>query len=111
MEGEQVQQVVVRGAGDDLEAAHAVGVAPGIQRLDGAQVGDLAEQRKQLLGLLHVLQRPDLVCFTLTTNHASQRVMEKVGFRYECNVLHAGLPHVFYRLTASAWRAMSAVGG
>lgn len=58
-----------------------------------------------------VLQRPDLVCFTLTTNHASQRVMEKVGFRYEGNVIHADLPHVLYRLTASAWRAMSAVGG
>ncbi|HVO25721.1 MAG TPA: GNAT family N-acetyltransferase [Candidatus Margulisiibacteriota bacterium] len=52
-----------------------------------------------------VLQRPELVCVTLTTNHASQRVMEKAGFRYERNVLHAGLPHVLYRLTARAWRA------
>jgi len=58
-----------------------------------------------------VLHRPDLVCFTLTTNRASQRVMEKVGFRYECDVIHAGLPHVFYRLTASAWRGMPLAGG
>ena len=58
-----------------------------------------------------VLQRPDLVCFTLTTNRASQRVMEKAGFRYERNVIHAGLPHVFYRLTASVWRAMAAARG
>jgi len=58
-----------------------------------------------------LLHRPDLVCFTLTTNRASQRVMEKVGFRYERDVIHAGLPHVFYRLTASAWRGMAIAGG
>jgi len=46
----------------------------------------------------------DLVCFTLTTNRASQRVMEKVGFRYERDIIHVGLPHVFYRLTASEWK-------
>ena len=39
-----------------------------------------------------------LVCFTLPTNHASRRVMEKAGFRYERDVVHAGLPHVLYRL-------------
>jgi ribosomal-protein-alanine N-acetyltransferase len=58
-----------------------------------------------------LLHRADLVCFTLTTNHASQRVMQKVGFRYERDVIHAGLPHAFYRLTASAWRAMAFAGG
>jgi ribosomal-protein-alanine N-acetyltransferase len=58
-----------------------------------------------------VLRLPDLVCFTLTTNHASQRVMDKVGFRYERDVLHAGQPHVLYRLTASAWRAAVLAGG
>ena len=46
----------------------------------------------------------DLVCFTLTTNRASQRVMEKAGFEYEREVVHAGLPHVLYRLTASGWK-------
>ena len=46
----------------------------------------------------------DLVCFTLTTNRASQRVMEKAGFEYERDVVHAGLPHVLYRITASGWR-------
>ena len=30
-----------------------------------------------------VLQLPELVCFTLPTNLASRRIMEKVGFRYE----------------------------
>jgi [ribosomal protein S5]-alanine N-acetyltransferase len=49
----------------------------------------------------------DLVCFTLTTNRASQRVMEKARFEYEREVVHAGLPHVLYRITASEWRVTS----
>jgi RimJ/RimL family protein N-acetyltransferase len=46
----------------------------------------------------------DLVCFTLTTNRASQRVMEKVGFAFEREVEHANLPHRLYRLRAARWR-------
>jgi ribosomal-protein-alanine N-acetyltransferase len=40
----------------------------------------------------------DLVCFTLPTNVASRRVMEKLGFAYERDIVHADLPHVLYRL-------------
>ncbi len=40
-----------------------------------------------------------MVSFTLPTNRASQRVMEKVGFVYERDGVWADLPHVFYRLT------------
>ncbi|HWG46916.1 MAG TPA: GNAT family N-acetyltransferase [Gemmataceae bacterium] len=47
-----------------------------------------------------ILQLPEIVCFTLTTNHASQRVMQKAGFRYERDLIYKGLPHVFCRLTA-----------
>ncbi|MCB1057788.1 MAG: GNAT family N-acetyltransferase [Acidobacteria bacterium] len=43
------------------------------------------------LGLDH------LTGFTLTTNRASQRVLEKTGFRYQSGLFHAGLPHVLYR--------------
>ena len=43
----------------------------------------------------------DLVGFTLPTNRASRNVLEKVGFRYERDIVHAGLPHVLYRLRAS----------
>ena len=43
------------------------------------------------LGLL------DIVAFTLPTNVASRRVMEKSGFVYERDIVHAGLPHVLYR--------------
>ena len=45
-----------------------------------------------------------VVSFTLPTNTASRRVMEKAGFAYEIDVVHAGLPHVLYRLSASGWR-------
>jgi len=40
----------------------------------------------------------ELVCFTLHMNKASQRIMEKLGFTYEKEITHAGLPHVLYRL-------------
>jgi ribosomal-protein-alanine N-acetyltransferase len=50
------------------------------------------------------LKRADLVCFTLPTNRASQRVMEKVGFRYERDIVHADLPHVLYRMSAAEWQ-------
>lgn len=51
------------------------------------------------------LGRSELVAFTLPANHASRRVMEKVGFRYERDIVHADLLHVLYRLTAADWRA------
>jgi ribosomal-protein-alanine N-acetyltransferase len=43
-----------------------------------------------------------VVCFTMVGNHASQRVMEKAGFQYERHFMRAGLPHLLYRLSASA---------
>jgi [ribosomal protein S5]-alanine N-acetyltransferase len=49
------------------------------------------------------LKLPELTCFTLPTNLASKRVMEKVGFRYERDIVHFDLPHVLYRLTAAEW--------
>jgi ribosomal-protein-alanine N-acetyltransferase len=51
-----------------------------------------------------VLHLPEIVCFTLPTNLASQRVMQKAGFRYEREGAYKDLPHVFYRLTEAAWR-------
>jgi len=44
------------------------------------------------------LALPDVVSFTLPYNRASRRVMEKLGFAYERDVVHAGDPHVLYRL-------------
>lgn len=39
-----------------------------------------------------------IVAFTLTSNAGSRRVMEKLGFRFERAIVHAGLPHALYRL-------------
>ncbi len=47
------------------------------------------------------LDVPHVLGYTLATNRASQRVMEKCGFRYEKEVEHANLPHVFYRITSA----------
>lgn len=44
------------------------------------------------------LHLKNIVCFTMTTNQRSLRVMEKLGFQYEKDFLHYGLPHKLYRL-------------
>jgi RimJ/RimL family protein N-acetyltransferase len=50
----------------------------------------------------------DVVSFTLPDNHASRRVMEKLGFTFERDTLYAGLPHVLYRrLSTSRARSTS----
>lgn len=46
------------------------------------------------------LDLDDVVAYTLPTNRASSRVMEKLGFDYEKDVVHADLPHVLYRIAA-----------
>jgi len=42
--------------------------------------------------------------WALPDNRASQRVMEKLGFRYERDFAFAGLEHRFYRLVKGDWR-------
>ena len=39
----------------------------------------------------------EIVALALPGNRASRRVMEKTGFLYERDTVHAGLPHVLYR--------------
>ena len=46
--------------------------------------------------------------WTLPVNRASQRVMEKLGFRYERDFGFAGLVHRFYRLAAGEWKGIMA---
>jgi [ribosomal protein S5]-alanine N-acetyltransferase len=41
-----------------------------------------------------------IIAFALPDNVASRRVMEKTGFAYERDIVHAGLPHVLYRRRA-----------
>jgi RimJ/RimL family protein N-acetyltransferase len=47
----------------------------------------------------------EIASWTLPINLASQRVMEKLGFRYERDFEFAGLLHRFYRLSVEEWRA------
>ena len=43
-----------------------------------------------------ILTLPRLVGYTLTTNIASQQVLLRHGFVYQCEVTHADLPHYWY---------------
>lgn len=45
---------------------------------------------------------PEVVAFTLPTNKASQRIMQKLGFAYEREFDYEGHPQVLYRLPRSA---------
>ena len=45
----------------------------------------------------------EVISGTMTANVASRGVMEKLGFVYDCEVEHAGLPHVLYRLDHQTW--------
>jgi [ribosomal protein S5]-alanine N-acetyltransferase len=49
----------------------------------------------------------EIASWTLPSNRASQRVMEKLGFRYESEFAFAELTHRFYRLTACNWKMAS----
>jgi RimJ/RimL family protein N-acetyltransferase len=75
-----------------LEAELAWIVRP--DRWGRGYAGELAAPARDLLferGLRSV------VAYTLVTNKASRRVMEKLGMAYERDIEHAGLPHVLYR--------------
>ncbi len=49
------------------------------------------------------LKLPETVCWTLPFNSASQRVMQKVGFRYDTDIVFAGLLHRLYRISLIDW--------
>ena len=49
-----------------------------------------------------MLKLKRIICFTLSTNLASQGVMKKLGFSFTHEGMHADLPHVFYELKRPA---------
>lgn len=57
-----------------------------------------------------VIRLDELICMALPSNGASRRVMEKAGFRYDREVIHAELRHFLHRQTASEWRERRAAG-
>jgi ribosomal-protein-alanine N-acetyltransferase len=84
--------------------ATAVG-GPGGTEVGWAVAADLwgrgyaTEQGAAAIGVaFDVLRLPEVVAYTMVGNAASRRVMEKLGFEYEREVVHADLPHVVYRL-------------
>ena len=82
------------GGNDEVELAYAL-------MADYWGRGLATEIATEILKLAFVrLDLDDIVCFTLPTNRASQRVMKKAGFEYERDVVHAGTPHVLYRVNA-----------
>jgi len=86
------------GGNDEVELAYAL-VAEYWGR------GLATEMAEEILSVaFEKLGMADVVCFTLTTNRASEQVMEKAGFEYERDVVDAGRPHVLYRITASGWK-------
>jgi [ribosomal protein S5]-alanine N-acetyltransferase len=86
------------GGNDEVELAYALMAEYWGKGLATEMARAILEVAFERLGMT------DLVCFTLTTNRASQRVMEKARFGHEREVVHAGSPHVLYRITASEWR-------
>jgi [ribosomal protein S5]-alanine N-acetyltransferase len=76
---------------NDVEAGWAVVPARWGQGLATELANTCVEVAFGPLGLL------EIVAFTLPDNLASRRVMEKAGFTYERDIVHAGLPHVLYR--------------
>ncbi len=71
-----------------------VGYAVVRERWGGGFATEIAEAGVRLARETVGLSR--VVGITLTTNRASQRVLEKVGLGYERKLTHAGLPHVLY---------------
>ena len=53
--------------------------------------------KKSLSIAFNQFQYPSVVCYTLVDNKKSQRVMEKIGFCFESNMIRASQPHVLYR--------------
>ena len=87
------------GGGDEVELAYAL-VAEYWNR------GLATEMALAILRLaFEQLGLTDIVCFTLPTNLASRRVMEKAGFEYERDIVHADQPHVLYRIMRRAKRS------
>lgn len=84
------------GGQDEVELAYAL-----MPQFWGC--GLATEMARALLRIgFEQLALAQLVAFTITTHQASRRVMEKAGFTFERELLHAGLPHVVYRITRAA---------
>jgi RimJ/RimL family protein N-acetyltransferase len=62
--------------------------------------GIATELGRHALAAARALGLERVVAFTRHDNHASRRVMDKLGLSYELDFQHTGLPHVLYRWSA-----------
>jgi RimJ/RimL family protein N-acetyltransferase len=93
-----IKHTVVEGR-DQIELAYAI-------RSDRWGKGFATEISIAALNLGFDVMRLDrIVAFTLPHNLASRAVMEKCGFTYQRDIVHAGLPHVLYILEARDFTA------
>ena len=60
--------------------------------------GLASEMARAFLDVAAQLGIDNLIAFTLPTNVGSRGVMEKVGFRYQRDIIWANRPHVLYRV-------------
>lgn len=86
-----IQHIEVGGK-QEIEIGYSVLAELWGRGLATEMAGALVEIALERLGL------DNLVCFTLTTNTASARVMQKAGFTFERTFTHEGEPHLLYRL-------------
>jgi ribosomal-protein-alanine N-acetyltransferase len=84
-----LHHVEIDGA-QEIEIAYAV--MPAFWRR-----GFATEMACAILEVAATLGIRDMVAFTLPTNLGSRGVIEKVGFRFERDIIWANLPHVLYR--------------
>jgi len=84
----------------EIDGAHEIEIAYALMP-EFWRRGFATEMARAILDVATTLEIRDLVAFTLPTNLGSRGVMEKVGFRYERDIIWANLPHVLYRRRSS----------
>jgi [ribosomal protein S5]-alanine N-acetyltransferase len=88
-----LRHVMIEGQ-DEIELAYAL-------RSESWGKGLATEMAKASVGLgFETLELKYLIAFTLPTNWGSRRVMEKLGFTFERDIVHAAQSHVLYRRIA-----------
>lgn len=85
-----IRRVIVNGS-DEVELSYALMPEFWSQGL-AVEVG-----KKVLPIAFDEFRYPSVVCYSLADNKRSERVMQKMGFSFERNIMHAQKPHVLYR--------------
>ncbi len=94
-----IRHIELQGA-PEIELLYAI-------RSDRWRMGYASEAAAEVLRLgFRDLAPESVIAFTLPHNRGSRGVMETCGMRFERNIIHAGLPHVLYRITSKEFAAL-----